>query len=301
MDVMQLIYFREVALSGHMTNVAKQFNIAQPALSQSISKLEKEVGRPLFDRVGRRIRLNKFGEIYLEHVQQVLTLLDKAQVEVDMQGKQIENTINIGVVSKPFPQIMVNAFMEKFPTSKIRQITIQPSQVIQELLDEDIDYTISGRPDTRAELEQAVLSEEPIWLAVPKMHPLAQQESVRLEDLAQERFINLPTEYSYRMHTDEMCMNSGFKPNVVMECFHCQTIELVVAGAGVALVTEERAKNNLINAYVKVMPIVEPTYTLKHYILWKKDREMSNAARSFRDYAIAFYKANGATVFSCAM
>ena len=78
MDLVQLEYFKAVAESGHLTNAAKKLNVAQPALSVSISRLESEVGVPLFDRVGRGIYLNKCGEIYLEHVEQALNIMKKA-------------------------------------------------------------------------------------------------------------------------------------------------------------------------------------------------------------------------------
>ena len=78
MDLVQLKYFVAVAEAGHLTNAAKKLNVAQPALSVSLARLEKEVGVPLFDRVGRNISLNKFGEIYLEYAEQALDRIRKA-------------------------------------------------------------------------------------------------------------------------------------------------------------------------------------------------------------------------------
>ena len=82
MDIVQLKYFKAVAQTEHLTNAAKQLNVAQPALSVSISRLENEIGVPLFDRQGRRISLNKYGKMYLESVDQALTILERAQNEV---------------------------------------------------------------------------------------------------------------------------------------------------------------------------------------------------------------------------
>ena len=107
MDLIQLEYFKEVAETGHLTNSAKKLNVAQPALSVSIAKLENEIGVSLFDRVGRGIYLNKCGEIYLEYVIQALSLLKKAQQEVNVYSEKLENVLNLGIVSKPFSQMML--------------------------------------------------------------------------------------------------------------------------------------------------------------------------------------------------
>ncbi|WP_144053543.1 LysR family transcriptional regulator [Clostridium saccharoperbutylacetonicum] len=56
MDLLQLQYFKTVARLGHMTHTAEELHVAQPALSRTISKLEKELGVTLFDRVGRQIK-----------------------------------------------------------------------------------------------------------------------------------------------------------------------------------------------------------------------------------------------------
>ncbi len=122
MDLVQLEYFKAVAESGHLTNAAKKLNVAQPALSVSIARLENEVGVPLFDRVGRGIYLNKCGEIYLEYVEQALGVMKKAQSEVDTYCEKLENVMTLGVVSKPFSQMMLMKFKSRFPSCSIRQI-----------------------------------------------------------------------------------------------------------------------------------------------------------------------------------
>ena len=88
MDLVQLKYFVVVAEAGHLTNAAKKLNIAQPALSVSIARLEKEVGAPLFDRVGRNIYLNHCGEIFLERAQQALDIMSRAQQEITAYCEQ---------------------------------------------------------------------------------------------------------------------------------------------------------------------------------------------------------------------
>lgn len=68
MDLLQLRYFLMVARMEHITKAANALHMTQPSLSKAISRLEKEVGAPLFDRHGRQIRLNENGRIFLKHI-----------------------------------------------------------------------------------------------------------------------------------------------------------------------------------------------------------------------------------------
>ena len=69
MEWHQLEYFKVVAQMQHVTHAAEELSISQPALSRSIAKLEEELGFPLFDRSGKGIVLNRYGQIFLQYVE----------------------------------------------------------------------------------------------------------------------------------------------------------------------------------------------------------------------------------------
>ena len=71
MELLQLKYFLTVARLEHMTRAADELGIAQPPLSQTIARLEEELGVPLFDRLGRNIHLNHFGRAYVQRVKRI--------------------------------------------------------------------------------------------------------------------------------------------------------------------------------------------------------------------------------------
>ena len=290
MDLVQLRYFMTVAEAGHLTNAAKKLNVAQPALSVSIARLEKEVGVPLFDRVGRNIYLNKCGEIYLEYVEQVLDIMNRAQKEVDTYCQKLENVLNLGIVSKPFSWQILSAFKERYPDSKIRQVEIGADSVEEELRKDEVDYVISSCLNSASGIVAEVIWEETMMLAVPAGHPLANREWVRLKDARNEEFINLPKAYEYRTITDAMCQDSGFTANVTTEGFHCYMPDLIAAGKGVALMTRGRAIQNAGNPQVVFIPIKEPEYTRNHYIMWKAGHHFNKMAREFRKFLRAYYE-----------
>ena len=78
-----------------MTRAAEELLIAQPALSQTIARLEDELGVPLFDRLGRRIRLNLFGKAFLERVERIFAELDQGQLAIITRLRGEEGTIQL--------------------------------------------------------------------------------------------------------------------------------------------------------------------------------------------------------------
>lgn len=167
MDLVQLKYFVAVAEAGHLTNAAKKLNVAQPALSVSIARLEKEVGVPLFDRVGRNISLNKFGEIYLEYAEQALDRMRKAQPAVNKYAEKLEDILSLGIISKPLAWDLLLEFKERYPNSQIRQTELSPEHMEEELQKGNVDYVISSRLTMAPGLVCEVFREDPLALAVP--------------------------------------------------------------------------------------------------------------------------------------
>ena len=289
MDIVQLRYFKTVAETGHLTNAAKLLNVAQPALSVSISRLENEVGVPLFDRQSRRIRLNQYGEAYLKHVEQALRILEQAQNEILTMKDRNENIVNLGVVSKLFSHMFLIGFKKKFPESRIRSFDIMPDGIEEELLSGEVDYVLASRKSEHPEITGEEIISEHFFLAASADSRYADCAQLSLHDLREETFISLPAGYEHRMITDEICKKHGFIPNVMTECFHCHMSGLIASGAGVALVTETFVEKNHTNRQLRLIPITDPDCVRHYYLLWKKERRFNKMAENFRCYVNEYY------------
>ena len=95
MEMKHLIFFKTVAELEHMTKAAKQLDVAQPFISKTITELETELGVPLFDHVGRRIRLNSFGKLFYTRVQAIFFELHDAKKELADLAKKREHSVSI--------------------------------------------------------------------------------------------------------------------------------------------------------------------------------------------------------------
>ena len=181
------------------------------------------------------------------------------------------------------------AFKRRHPDIRISQFTIEPENADRELNQNDFDFLLIPKYLDRPDFIQEVLYEDRFALALNTSHPLADQTEVRLADLKDESFISLPKGYAFRDFTDQICLTAGFTPCVAMECFHCQMLDLISAGLGVALVPESFRKKCLYNHTVKVLPLAGPPVIRPMLVSYKKARYMTKAARAFLEFLHEYY------------
>ncbi len=289
MDLLQLKYFCAIVEEGHMTRAAARLSIAQPALSASLGRLEKELGVSLFDRVGRNIYLNDCGQSFYAFVSPALALLENAVRSVDDFKQQRMENLVLGSVSQTYLQDAIMAFRRQQPDIRISQFTIEPENAERELNQNDFDFLLIPKYLDRPDFVQEVIYEDRFFLALNASHPMAGRPEIALSDLKDEPFISLPKGYSFRSFTEEICQTAGFTPNVSMECFHCQMLDLISAGLGVALVPEAFKKKCQYNHTVKVLPLAGPPVVRPMLVSYKKNRYMTKAARVFLEFLREYY------------
>jgi len=110
MELLQLKYFKTVAEMGKISAAAQALFISAPALSTSISRLEKELGVSLFDRTNNRIHLNRQGQILLRYVNQVFSSLDCAKAELRQSMMLQGQHVSIAMVASTQWVDMITAF-----------------------------------------------------------------------------------------------------------------------------------------------------------------------------------------------
>ena len=111
MELLQLYYFRELAMQEHLTNTANKLLISPPSLSAAISRLEQELGVSLFDRVGRRIQLNECGKAYLKYVNIALNAIEDAPKELADISSANSMSLSVGVT---MPSVWGRVFYQFF-------------------------------------------------------------------------------------------------------------------------------------------------------------------------------------------
>ncbi|MBD3920347.1 LysR family transcriptional regulator [Paenibacillus sp. PR3] len=290
MELLQLKYFRTVARLEHMTKAAEQLHIAQPALSRMISRLEEDLGVPLFDRVNRQIRLNAYGRTFLSKVELALSLLEEGKKEVvEMAGLE-RGTVSIATNTLSCLSPAVAAFREKFPhvSFRINQIAPTETHSIGELLEQGItDFGFGPIAIRKPGIRECSVLQTEIFLAVPCGHRLENQSSITLEQAADEPFIEYKIGHPFRQVNDEISRRTGIQRTIICEVDEPAALHgLVRTGLGVAFIPG--CKWNEVTQY-SLLPIQDSDNKHTFFISWNETRYLSEAAREFQNFIIKYY------------
>lgn len=285
MELLQLQYFQTVARLEHMTKAAEELRVAQPALSKTISRLEKDLGVPLFDRQGRQIRLNSFGKAFLKKAETALKALEEGRREVaDLAGMERGSiylvTSTLERLSEPLA-----AFRSQYPEVNFRITQASMEEMGAVLAKGDVDFSFTAIPIEQLGIRQLDIVGEEVFLGVPPGHPLAGRKSVSLSETAEEPFICYKEGYPFRKMNDEFCRLAGISRHVVCEVDEPASIaSLVSAGLGIAFVGS--CSPNV--SFVRI-PIKDPVCYRTFRLAWLENHYLSAAALKFKDFLVQYY------------
>ena len=280
MELLQLRYFITVARTLNISKAAQYHMIPQPAMSQTISRLEKELGKPLFDRHRNKLTLTKDGQAFLHSITASITEMDLAVEKMHSEDNVLHGELTLLV--RQFRSATVDcivAFWKKYPEVSFR-IFLTPE-------DRDLhnyDFCISCTPPSEQYSVGIPLITEKLPLLVSADHFLADKATVSFEELQNVKFALLDKS---RTQISDLCRQHGFEPNISMVCedLYCLT-KLISSGMVIALgskLTLRGISNNLV-AVPTVPEVTRTTY------VFENSRKISNRLRqTFLDFLIEFF------------
>ncbi len=253
MELTQLKYFYAVAESQHITRTAERLHIAQPALTQSIHRLERELGVPLFTSKGRNIVLTEYGEFLKNRLAPILTSLDRIPEELHALANPGHSTIHINVDAAS--TLITSAIIAyKKENHSVNFQLFQGGE--NHNCDICISTKLSGQSDSHG--DNAYIFTERIFMAVPSASPYADREDVPLSEFANGEFVALAGSKQFRQICDKLCLNSGFIPNVIFESDSPAAVRnFIAASMGVAF-WPEHSWGALDTDGIRLLPISEP-------------------------------------------
>ncbi|RIW28451.1 LysR family transcriptional regulator [Bacillus salacetis] len=290
MELLQLKYFQVVAKHEHMTVAAKELQIAQPSLSKTISRLEEDLGVPLFERENRRIRLNAYGKLFLERVEKIFTELHEGKRELlDLAGTNDKNITLAVSISRLLPSL-IKSFQDEYPDVRFQQFLESTSSMKAELEQGRIDFCISSLPVEGEEIVWEPLMTEEICLIVPPAHRFSDRSAIALHEVKSDAFISMNTGFGFRDLTDRICKEAGFQPYVAFEGDEPGVIgELVTQGLGIAFIPEIALMHQK-DRFPHKLRITTPDCKRTIGIGWSKRRYLSPTAIQFREFVKCYFE-----------
>lgn len=256
MELLQLKYFLAVAKSEHMTNTAKQLHIAQPALTQSIHRLEQELGVSLFERAGRGIRLSPAGAYVRDRVKPAMETLENVARDVQLFQQGEQGVVRVGVHAASGVAIDgIAAYSELNP-----HVSFDVTQDERERHRDVIVTTITPRGSSTVEnaVEKTPFSER-IGIAVPASSALGNTAS--LADFANERFIALAGSRRFREVCDTFCARRAFTPHIAFESDNPLVVKKMIGlGLGVGF-WPDHSWGDLDPKSCRLVHLQEPEFT----------------------------------------
>jgi len=238
MELYQLRSLVAVAEVGNFTRAAESLGLTQPALSQQIINLEKELEHKLLHRLGRRATLTNAGRIFIERARRILLEADNATKEI-RDNAQMESRITVGAIPSVAPYILPALIAQArldYPQLQILAREDFRPELLDAVLDGSLDLAIVSTPVPSATLAVEPLMSEPLLLAVGPEHPLLKKQKVKATDLAKETFIMLGTSSSLAERVRQFCGDHKFEPRIGYRCSQLATVKsLVSLGAGIAI------------------------------------------------------------------
>lgn len=244
MELHQVRYFQAVAYCGSFTRAALREHVAQPSLSQQIRKLEDELGARLFNRLGRKVTLTPFGELFARHAQRILLELEGARHDIEAVKGLRRGSVTLGVIPTVAPYLLpllLRAFRAAGPLITTTICEDLTASIMARLADGELDLALLSLPLPSAEfVAEATLSDR-MLLALPARHRLLRprQRRIGFDEVAEEPFLLLKDGHCFRDDVLNLCKRENLRLNIVFEGGQFDTLlALVAAGLGVTLLPE---------------------------------------------------------------
>ena len=291
MEWQQLEYFAAVAKLEHMTRAAEVLAISQPALSRSISKLEDELGVRLFDRQGRSIMLNRYGELFLYRVQRMRKEYEKAVLELQALNNPELGDVSLGFLHTLGTSIvpdLIRAFRQHHPQIRFHFTQNYSHLQLKQLLAGELDLCLLSAIDTEPPVCWKELWRDELYIMVPIDHHLANRTSIKMKELEHENFVLMKKGYTLRRTADKLLAAAGIKPKITFEGDEVATITgFVGAGLGVSLLPDDEDLNpkKIVKIHVEDM-VCERIIGMA----WIENRYLPPSAQQFQQFIFDFYE-----------
>lgn len=240
MRVDELRHFLELVKQENVTRAAEVLHLTQPALSRSLSRLETELGTELFDRDGRRLRVNRIGELFVPHAARVVSEIDDAQNRIQAMRAPDRGVVSIAFVttfgSWLVPRLL-KSYRELFPAVRFLLFGAPADTVVDAVRKGHADIGFLSPAPSDTDLEWSELTLQELVLLVAPEHPFAGRKRASPQDLDGLELVALRPEFGMRQIVDRYFSELGIKSEVVLETTDVSSLRaLVASGISAAIV-----------------------------------------------------------------
>ncbi|MFD8043703.1 LysR family transcriptional regulator [Streptomyces chartreusis] len=276
MDLQQMRYVVAVAETRNFTRAAERCFVVQSSLSHRIAGLERELGVKLFARSSRRVELTSAGVAFVAAARECLAAADRAVADAAAATGVVRGRLAVGVIvttaAVDVPDLL-QRYRARYPDVHVVLRSGRSDELAAAVRDGELDIAFLGLPEGErpSGVETLVLDHDEHALVVPAGHRLAGAQQVRLEEIAEETFVDFAAGTPARAQSDRAFAAAGLVRDVAYEAGVVELISRLVArGLGIAL---------LPSAYVRPLAAGDPELALVRvldgphrleYLVWSR-------------------------------
>ena len=281
----QMRYFEALARHGHFGRAADTCAISQPALSMQIKDLEDSVGKALFERGARQIRLTQFGEEFALRVRAILCSVDELEDLERASNERLVGRLRIGVIPTIAPYLLpaiIGNLMHMSPDLEVQVRETMTPKLLQELAEGRLDTAILALPVSEPSLTEVALFAEDFVLVRPAKDagkPVPSREMLR-----EMQLLLLEEGHCFRDQALSFCNMHSARPPSLLDCSSLSTlVQLVSAGIGVTLIPEMAVAVETRSAAVSVSRFEtgQPSRTIG--MIWRKTSPLAKQLLQIAD------------------
>lgn len=282
----ELRWFIAIAETENLTSAAARVHSSQPTLSRFVGRLERDLGVELFDRAGRRLMLNRFGQVYLDRARRAVSQLDAARREIEELRAPARGAVRLAFLHSfgiGLVPDLISGFRVANPDARFTLAQDAAGTVVGHVVDGEADLAIVAPRPMRTDMAWAPIAEQDLALVVPADHRFADRAQIALAEAADEDYIVMQPGFGMRRIFDELCTASDIDPTIAFESSELATISgLVAAGLGVGVVPVEESARH---PGVALIPLSGESREIG--LTWFRGRRLTEVAARFRDFVVA--------------
>ncbi len=285
MQIESLKVFCDLTETESFTKAAQINEVTQSAVSQQISSLEKNFKSLLIERSKKKFRLTREGQVLYEYSKQIIQTYDSLQNRLQEIKDIISGTVRVATIYSiglhDLPPYL-KKFLRSYPTVNVHIEYRRANQVYEDVLGNVVDLGLVAYPVKDAKLELIPLRKDALVMICHPNHPLAKYKTVKLSQLAGQKFIGFEPDIPTRKAIDKILKENNVEVQTVMEFDNIETVKRAVEiEAGISIVpqgtiTQEVSKQTLSELKIEGMDLFRPLAAI-----YKKNKVLSPAMKQF--------------------
>ena len=296
MELSQLEVFLTVARERKFSRAAEKLFRTQSAVSQTIRKLEQEIGEPLFDRTSRDGTLTDAGHVLEEYAEKLLNLRQDAR-EALSEMRELQKG-KVAIAANEFTALyllpVLAEFRRRHPMIRITVHRSLGSRIPDDILKHDVEFGVLSYDPQEPRLDSSIVYLDELVFVVPPKHTLAGAAEVSIRQLGAESFVAHIVSSPYRDKVIEAFREHKTPLHMDVELPTLQAIKRFVAmGNGVALVPAISVENEIARGELVRVPVRELHFQRELRLVYRQESTLSHAGRAFLNVAEQFAKVRG--------